>query len=379
MKSVMIIGATGVFGRRLAAHLAQFEGVSLILTSRDETKAQALAASLSPNAKGIALERSAKLAEQLAKHRPWAVIDCSGPFQTADYSVPLATLKAGAHYVDLADASGFLSGALLETAELARNAGVVAAFGASTTPGLSSAVVAELARNMQRVESIDIAVTPGGQGEVGDAVIKAVLSYAGRPVPVWRDGKLQHAVGWSGGASLNIEGLGKRRVALVETYDAELLGPRYEVRDYVRFRAGLEARIEQRGLETFSWIRRHGFNFNTEQLVRPLSFIRQIMRRLTSDKGAMVVEVKGKDATGLSMSKRWTLLARKGDGPNVPIMAAAAVIKRLLQENTEPGAYLAGDLVGLRAIEKQMLGYHIRCGQNHRSMYRHDQRLHKAA
>ena len=79
------------------------------------------------------------------------------------------------------------------------------------------------------------------------------------------------------------------------------------------------------------------------------------------------------------MSKRWTLLARKGDGPNVPIMAAAAVVKRLLHDETNPVAYLAGDLVGLPAIEKQMLGYHIRCGQNHRSMYRQDQKLHKAA
>ena len=35
---------------------------------------------------------------------------------------------------------------------------------------------------MGRLDSVDIAIMPGGAGDVGDAVIRAILSYAGTTI-----------------------------------------------------------------------------------------------------------------------------------------------------------------------------------------------------
>jgi len=49
-------------------------------------------------------------ADHLMAERASLVINASGPFQTQDYRVARAAIDAGAHYVDLTDARGFVTG-----------------------------------------------------------------------------------------------------------------------------------------------------------------------------------------------------------------------------------------------------------------------------
>ncbi|MEM8538500.1 MAG: saccharopine dehydrogenase NADP-binding domain-containing protein [Pseudomonadota bacterium] len=361
-RHVLILGATGVFGQRLAWHLARFENLRLVLAARGLERAETLAAELRRDgcaAQGISLDRNNNLAAQLAALRPWVVVDCTGPFQEADFTAAKAALSAGAHYIDLADAGDYLRSGPSELDALARQAGCGAYLGASTTPALSYAVAEHLSKGLAAVERIDIAITPGGRGEVGPAVIAAVLSYAGRPVPVWRQGRLQTALGWSDPRDIWIDGLGKRRVAMVETYDAELLGQRLNVRDTVAFRAGLEAWPEQSGVEAIAWLRAKGWLGSCKALVRPLVRLRALTKWLGSDQGGMLVAMTGRDAAGHMQTRQWRLIARHGDGPNVPVMAAAAMIARLQAGRAPDGAVLAADVLSLEEIEAQMQGYAI--------------------
>lgn len=182
---VLLIGATGVFGQRLARHLALTEELELFLSSRDADKAAHLARGLvtaaGTTATGIGLDHHNDLAERLAAIAPWLVIDASGPFQSAGYGVPRAALEAGAHVVDLADARDYILGYGAALNELARSKGLVALAGASSTPALSVAATMELIRGWARVDTIEIAIAPGGRSPVGEAVIAAILSYVGRP------------------------------------------------------------------------------------------------------------------------------------------------------------------------------------------------------
>ena len=102
-RRVLLIGGTGVFGSRLAHHLARFDGLDLILSSRDGAKAKALARTIrhakGTQVSGIGLDHRHHLAARLAEIAPWLVIDASGPFQGADYDVPRGALEAGAHVV----------------------------------------------------------------------------------------------------------------------------------------------------------------------------------------------------------------------------------------------------------------------------------------
>ncbi|CAJ0818798.1 hypothetical protein [Ralstonia flaminis] len=50
-----------------------------------------------------------------------------------------------------------------------------------------------------------------------------------------------------------------------------------------------------------------------------------------SDVGGMHLRVEGGDADGTLHSRLWHLLAVRGDGPYVPTLAAAALVRRLLE------------------------------------------------
>ena len=370
-RRILILGGTGVFGSRLARHLARhpdgLAGAELIVTSRDGARAARLAAELhgrdGARVVGMAVDTREGWPAALEAAMPWAVVDCSGPFQDAGHTVAEAALRSSAHVIDLADARDYLAGHAAALDGAARAAGRVALAGASSTPALSGAVARRLTDGWSRVETIDVAIVPGGRSEVGPAVLAAVLGYAGRPVPVWRDGRLVFTPGWIGAGRVELPGLGARRVAPVETMDAERLGPSLRVTDRVSFRAGLESMPEQLGLEVLARLRRRGLVGDPRRLAGPLRALRRITRLTTGDEGGMIVAATGRragpDGRESPWGATWTLLARRGDGPQVPTLAAAAALRALARGELAPGARLADEVLALDAIEAEMTPHAI--------------------
>lgn len=356
-RTVLLIGATGVFGRRLARHLSRLNGIQLIVASRSIGKATALAAQLHADGNTIvplALDTSADIERQLAGLKAWLVIDASGPFQAASYATARAAIAAGSHWIDLADARDYILGFGPALDAMARANSVCALTGASSTPALASAVVENLTAGWQRVDDIGIAICPGGRGEVGPSVISAILSYAGRPVAIYDDGRAQTATGWGKPVRRRIDGLGYRYLSRVETADDELLQKRFNVTTRIDFRAGLESWAEHFGLIAISAVRARGWLADTTRLAHWLARARRLTALFASDVGAMIVTVNGLDADGQVAQARWSLLARNGDGPQVPVLPALALTRDLLNRRAEPGARPASEEVRLAAIEAEM-------------------------
>ena len=358
---ILIIGGTGVFGKRLVRHLAQTDSIALYVASRSAAKAQAFCQTVTGPAPlhPIALDCGKNLQAQLAAISPFAVIDCSGPFQGASYGTAKAVLDSGAHLIDLADARDYLARFSHALDAQAKAQGVTALTGASSTPALSTCVAQTLTEGWQRIDTIDMCITPGGKSEVGRAVIEAILSYAGRDVPVWKDGALASTTGWASTRRVMIPGLGVRRVSKVETFDAEHLGPKLKVHARVTFSAGLESQIEQRGIEALALLRKWGVLGRLNALIPPLLAARKITRLPTSDQGGMMVEISGIDQTGQAAQITWTLLARNNHGPFIPILPAAAALKKLLSGTLTPGARLAPSALGLPDVLAEMQPYQI--------------------
>jgi len=252
MKTVLIMGASGVFGTRLAQHLAHHSDFKLILAARSAAPLKALAATLPGNPQWRAFDRTTAPLNEI---KPWAVVDCSGPFQTTSYDFAKACIVSGAHFVDLADAKDYLAGFSTALDAQAKANQVTALSGASSTPALSSAVVTALSQDWQQIDTVDIAITPGGKSVVGRAVIQAIMSYAGLKIAAYDNGTHCTKIGWKGATHLTIPGLGARLVSPVETFDIPLLADR--VRSRITFSAGLESWIEHRGLNTVAWLRSH--------------------------------------------------------------------------------------------------------------------------
>lgn len=366
-RRVLLIGATGAFGSRLARMLARIPGLVLIITSRRQERAQALAdelaASTCTSIEAISFLHGDGVAASLEAARPWLVIDASGPFQSASYDTARAAISAGAHWIDLADAAGYVLGFSSALDALARAKGVTALTGASSTPALSCAAVAAITAGWQRIDDIDIAIYPAGGSDVGRAVIDAVLSYAGAPIPTLRAGELHQITGWGFAERVLVEDLGARWRSPVATADYELMREHFGAGN-VRFYAGLESSIEHLGLVTLARARCAGLLRSAVPLAPFLHKMRALTKPFCGVSGAMVVQARGVDDSLAPIRAQWRLTARDGDGPNVPVLAALALTKKLISQRIKHGASCAARSLTLAEVEAEMEPYALRTEQS---------------
>jgi hypothetical protein len=337
---ILLIGAYGQFGSRIASQLAD-DNIDLVLGGRNINDALALKHALQPRAhavlSAVAIDcTAASLSASVAAIGPDLVIHTAGPFQAQDDRVARATLAAGAHYIDLADARDFVCG-IGRLDGLARAAGRWVISGASSVPGLSAAVVDAHLPRFQRLEAIETAISPGNRTARGLATTTAILGYVGKPIPMRRAGGWTTGYGWQSCRRLAIPGVGHRWVARCDVPDLALLPARYPALQTCDFRAGLELRRMQFGLWAASWLVRAGVVRSLQPWAAPLLRLSESWQAAGSDTGAMLVDMTGIGVDGRPLHLRWRIVARAGSGPQIPA-SAAVVIARKLQRQEVPGA-----------------------------------------
>ena len=318
---VIVIGGKGNFGARICRALAGDPTIECIAASR----------SAQPGPGSAALDMNAPdFARQLAALRPGLVIHCAGPFQGQDYRVALAACEAGAHYIDLSDGRDFVAGFADALNARATAVGICAISGASSVPGLSSAVVDHLARDFAALDEIQLAIAPGQQAPRGEATLRAVFGYAGAPVPRLRQGQWQAAHGWQDIRVLHFEGLGARWAATCDVPDLALFPQRYAGVRTVEFRAALELKSQHAVLWLAAALRRIGAPL---PLARHAGWLDRVSTRLLdrfgSPNGGMQVRIHGTRPDGQRGTATWSLFAPGGNGPEIPCMAALLLTTRL--------------------------------------------------
>lgn len=363
-RRILIIGAAGFFGRRLVQGLARHEGLLLLLAGRDAQRAKDVAERLRPRARAglevLALDAQAPgLATALAAAAPQVVVNASGPFQGQDHRVAEACIACGAHYLDLADGREFVTG-IVRLDSAARAAGVLVTSGASSVPALSGAVIDALAVGLARLQAIDIGISPGNRTERGLSTMQAVLSYCGRPLPGCQpDGR--PAIGWRGRWRHDYPApVGTRLLSPCDVPDLALWPARYPGRPMVSFGAGLELGFLHRGMNVMAWLAQRGLVADWSRHARGLKVLANAFKTWGSDAGAMHVRVQGEEASGRPVSRLWTLVATQGDGPHVPTLAAAALVRALTAGTvTARGAMPCVGLLTLADLAEQARGLHI--------------------
>ncbi|KQZ02857.1 saccharopine dehydrogenase [Caulobacter sp. Root1455] len=363
-KRIVLVGASGVFGQRLAAMIARWPDVVLVLAARSLPPLEALAADLARTrpAARIEVARLDRLDPKgLAALGAWAVVDAAGPFQGQDHAFPRAVLAARAHYVDLADARDFVAGFEAALDDAARAAGRWAITGASSTPALSHAALDVLTAGWTRIDRVEAAISPGARAPRGLSVIRAILGWAGAPVRVFARGRWNTRPGWGDPRRTPFPGLGRRWTSLAETPDLDLLPARFHPRRDAVFRAGLELPILHLGLWALSLLRRARLLSTLEPLAVLLGEAAGLVAPLGSDRGGMVVSAEGLDADGVRRLARWSLCAEAGAGPHTPAAPAAAALRALLDGKPgEPRATPCVGLVDLDAILRELRDLPIR-------------------
>jgi hypothetical protein len=344
---VLVLGGYGNFGARICRALAGDPRIALVVCGRDEARAGELARTLGATA--LRLDATATdLAARIAAEGAGLVIHTAGPFQGQDYHVARAAAAARAHYIDLADGRRFVCdfGAALDAGF--REAGRLAASGASSVPALSSAVVAQALPRFARLDRIDTCIAPGQRAPRGEATLAGVLSYCGAPVQVWRGGRWQQAIGWASPVAVRFAGLRPRAGAICDIPDLELFPRLYAPVQDVVFRAALEVRFTQWVFAGIAQARRLGWLRRPQRLAALLHRTGWMADAFGSGDGGMVVRMTGVDGGGRPLSLAWHLTAPRGHGPEIPCMPAILLARRLAAG--EVPATGAGPCVGLVSL-----------------------------
>ncbi len=362
---IVIVGGYGAFGRRLVTRLCENAALELIIAGRRLSKAQAfvneLGATLHPPAKlrAAAIDATHCTPETFKKLKADVVVNASGPFQDQDYTLAQCAIASGCHAIDLADARAFVTG-ITTLDNDARKAGVVVISGASTVPGLSSAVVQHYRPQFARLRTIAIAISPGNHFNPGIATTASVLGYVGHPLKVRRHGETTVVYGWQGLSRSNIPGVGKRWMGYVDVPDLDLFPKTDPDLETVEMKAGLEVSFFHVGLWSVSWLVRSGLVKSLAGLAAPLIKVKGALSWLGSDIGGMSITLTGDGQDGAPLTVDWSLAAYNGHGPYIPTLAAQILVEQLAAGRTfEPGARACFEMISLVDFEESVRGIDI--------------------
>ena len=359
---VLIVGGYGTFGGRLAQLLADEPRLTLIVAGRDRARAEAFCKDLHSAAtlEARVFDRDGDLDAELAVARPDVVVDASGPFQAYRgdaYRLVKACIARGVDYLDLADGADFVNGiAQFDVAAQVRGVCVLA--GVSSFPVLTAAAVRRLAHGMTRLDAVAAGIAPSPYAGVGLNVIRAIASYAGRPVRLVRDGRAAVGVGLVETRRITIAPPGRLPLwpvlfSLVDVPDLQALPQLWPELKSVWMGAGPVPEILHRLLNLLARLVRL-------RLLPTLVPIAPLMHGVTNwlrwgeHRGGMFVALTGADASGRPIERSWHMIAEGDDGPLIPSMAAEAIIRRRL-DGRRPAAGARAALCELELSDYEAL------------------------
>jgi hypothetical protein len=359
---VLILGGYGFFGRIIAEKLARAPGIDLLLAGRDPGKATALAYQLGLRAENArAIDASdPKLGNLLRKLGVGTVIHTAGPFQGQQYQVARAAIEARSHYLDLADGRSFVTGITTLDAA-ARAAGVCVFSGVSSLPALSAAVVDQHLSQFKRLESIAIGISSGAKLP-GIATARAVMSYCGKPFPVWENGAWVEARGWLDRRQFGFpKPVGTRLLGRCDVPDLTLLPQRYAGVRTVSFHAGFPSDSCHKAVEWLAGQVKRGRIRSALPYAGALHRVARWLEAVLPDRGGMFVRMHGPDDDDRPRTLTWQLLAYDNHGPHVPCGPAVALTRKLAGARPpEPGARPCMGVLTVKEILDTLKGLSIR-------------------
>ncbi|NRB38078.1 MAG: saccharopine dehydrogenase NADP-binding domain-containing protein [Pseudomonadales bacterium] len=352
--SVIVIGGYGTFGQRLVKSLSENPGLMITIAGRNTEKASVLADALKKEKSKACIRfaridtTSAELQADIKQLEADCIVNCSGPFLLECDQLRQCCVDLQCNYIDLADNRQFVNA--IENYDVgAKVANVCLISGASTVPGLSTAVIEHFLPRFATLTSINYGISPGNKTERGLATVSSILSYTGKPYTHLKDGMQQVCFGWQGLRRYDFGPvLGKRWLSNCDIPDHDILPKRYPQLQQLQFQAGLEVTLLHVGLWLLSLLPRLGLLKSLMPFATPLTAMSKWFQTLGSDAGGMFMHLQGIDHDGQTLNIEWCMEAEDGVGPNIPTIAAEILVTRLAGSNTLPaGAYACVDLFSL--------------------------------
>src|SRR5262249_1292755 len=119
------------------------------------------------------------------------------------------------------------------------------------------------------------------------------------------------------------------RFSLVDVPDLQVLPALWPDVRSVWMGAGPSPNILHRALNALAWAVRLGLLPSAKPLAGIMHWVMNVVP-WGEHRGGMFVDVRGTRPDGAPIERSWHLLAEGDDGPLIPSMAAAAIIRRML-------------------------------------------------
>lgn len=322
VRNVVILGGYGTFGRHISEDLVGLSDARVTIAGRNPGKGQSFATSLGVDYRQCDAKNATSLKNAI--DGAWLVINASGPFNAKNYSIPRTCIEVGCHYIDMADGRDYVADIVQLDAD-ARDRSVLVCAGASTTPAITSSLVAELQPKLGELRSIRVALNAGNKNQAGVSTIATILSYVGRPVEVWRDGGWRTMRGWSLREFVEFpRPVGRRCVQLCDVPDLTLFPQQFNV-DHVTFKAGVELTILNYGIAAMALMKRVIPPIDLACFARPLVTLSGMFKSFGTLHGGCAVWVT--DSSGVERS---IALVAHDNGPRIPASASILLARKLL-------------------------------------------------
>jgi len=341
VKPVIVFGGYGTFGAHVARELARM-GHAVTIAGRDRGKAEAAARALGPQHRGVGADVTIAESCRAALAGHAVAASCAGPFSALGEALLRECVAARCHYADIADDRAHAarvrgwSGAF-------RDAGLTAAYGCSSLPGLSGAL-ALLAREGTPMPPRGARVTLfiGNANPKGMAAVRSAAEVIGRPIAA-PQGTLH---GFADPETVALPPpFGRRTVLNFDGAEYDLFPPLLGVSS-VAVKVGFElpaARLAFAALGALP--SRH-----RPRATRLLIALGSPTRRLGRSGGAVLVELTWPDGTA-----RRAALACEEKGQRMAALPCALAAAALASGNrVRPGAATAYELLGHRELLQAM-------------------------
>lgn len=359
---ILILGGYGTFGGRISRALC-LKGHHVMINGRNKEKAENLKAEILGDKADALVEVAcfdvfSELYEQLNHIKPSLVIHTCGPFQGQDTLIAETVIKAGIHYIDLADGREYVQD-MLKLDALAKSNNVIAITAASTVPTLSSAVLKHFQQEhgIKSFQSVKMGISPGQKTDRGLATSRAVLSYIGKPLRSWR-GSDKTKYGWQDTYLQKYPGLRNRLMGNCEVADLDLL-PDYFVIEKLQFSAGMESKLLHTGIWLSSWLVRLGLPLN---LGKRAGFWLRLSRWfdfLGTEDGGMHVAIEALNSQDQITHKTWYIIAKNNDGPQIPCVPAIIMAEKLLAKDIRSGVKACINFISLDEYLNELKPYDV--------------------
>jgi hypothetical protein len=205
-----------------------------------------------------------------------------------------------------------------------------------------------------------MSISPGNKIERGDAVVKAILDYTGKPFIRLENGSWKTRYGWQDCHRRYYgDNLGLRWHASCDVPDLDLLPQQYPSLKTVSFFAGLEVTSMHLLMWMMSWLTRFKIISKWRKFQRPIIAMSRWFKNKGTDTGGMIIRMYGTNHRYQPLEIVWTLIAEQGDGPNIPIVSCVLIVEKLLKGELDPGARACVALYELAEFEKVIEAWHI--------------------